>query len=285
MFADREASRQEGEPITLYLFVYGETDDAYFAYTDAEEPVTYGTDAAGQPITYQPVAIDRGDIESAGGMDVPALEVRIENDLAMVSRFEQSPPMRRVALKIREGHAGDSEFLVSWTGYVLGGGRQGNEAVYTCESVLAALRRNGLRRTYSLGCNLLLYKTGPNQCNADEEAATSVREVISVSGAFVTMAAGWAGAHDPQKYLNGTIKWANAEDGRQEIRNIHRITGDTLLLSSRVVGLPANTDVQIALGCRHDLTDCEFLHNNIQNYGGQAWIPLKVPTGLTNNYY
>jgi hypothetical protein len=48
--------------------------------------------------------------------------------------------------------------------------------------------------------------------------------------------------------------------------------------------------VSVVLGCNHiayaeDGGDCQPLHDNIVNYGGDRWIPLKNPIGDYNNYF
>jgi len=55
------------------------------------------------------------------------------------------------------------------------------------------------------------------------------------------------------------------------------VSGDTIHLTGPTPELPVGGPFEISLGCNHQVSDCEFLHLNILNYGGQPFIPLKSP--------
>ena len=62
------------------------------------------------------------------------------------------------------------------------------------------------------------------------------------------------------------------------------------MLSGLPQDLAVNDSVEVVVGCNHkayaeDDGDCQPLHDNILNYGGDRWIPLKNPIGTYNNYY
>ena len=40
-FSDIEASRQKGSMVNLFMLRYGSAPKSYFAYTDAEQPITH----------------------------------------------------------------------------------------------------------------------------------------------------------------------------------------------------------------------------------------------------
>lgn len=80
------------------------------------------------------------------------------------------------------------------------------------------------------------------------------------------------------------IEWAAS--GRTERRTILDVqTDNTLLLSGPVRNLSVGATVTISLGCNHKMDDWASLHNNIVNFGGQPYIPLKNPVGIRNNFY
>ncbi len=130
-------------------------------------------------------------------------------------------------------------------------------------------------------------------CNANEAAATVSAIVASLSGTSVTLDAGWEGAFDPAKFLDGMVKWTN-DDGRLEIRRVLSVSGDTLLLGGLLRDLDVAATVSVALGCNHQQGtggDCSELHvnddltPNVHNFGGCPWIPVKNPIGFRNQYY
>lgn len=284
-FAARETSRYKGQPVNLYLFRYGVQAGDVYGYTDAEQSITYNAGDGSGAVVYQPVAIDRGEVSASGTLDKSLLEVELPDTAAISTLFAVYPPSTVVVLTVRQGHIGDSEYLVHWVGRVLGRALNDNKCIFSCSPASTGLKRSGLRRNYQFGCPHVLY--GP-QCKASKVAATITRTVAGVNGSFIQLGAAWDTAPRRPKYVGGLCEWTRA-DGRVELRSILRNDEPiTLLLSGAVNGLTPGMSVKLSLGCNHKagLTDdCIALHNNILNYGGQPWIPLKTPFGLTNNYY
>jgi len=280
-FASYESSRDLGKPVDLYYFRYGSDPDAYYAYTDADFPLT--VDHGDGPITYDAVPIKRGEISSTGTLDRTTLEVSTARDAELADLFRVYPPAQVVTLIIRQSHLDDpdEEFPVVWTGRIVGSSRKKDSTVsYSCEPVSTSMRRPGLRRHYQYGCPHALYGI---QCGANKAAATVTATVESISGTEVTLDAGW-NAIDASKYLGGMIEYENA-DGETEIRSILRVTGDMLTCSGILRDLAPAATISVILGCSRQMGDCKDIHDNIVNYGGQPWIPLKNPIGFYNNYY
>lgn len=282
-FAAIEESRTKGEPVALYHFQYGEAADKFFGYTDAEVAITH----LGR--IYLPIPIIMGSVRSSGTLDRQSIEVRTPQNVDLAELFRLTPPSQVVTLVVKQGHLGDpdSQFLATWTGRVLGHKRQGNEAIYTVESVATSMRRAILRRHYMLGCPHVLY--GP-QCKASKAAATSSLSVLAVSGPLVTLSPTWAADAVKPKYVAGLAEWTTL-DNLKEARMILAIKGLTLnqlLLDSAPKGLIAGMTLDVILGCNHQAgldDDCIVLHDNILNFGGQPWIPTKNPIGIKNTYY
>lgn len=276
-FETLEESRCLGQPVDLYYFRYGTTASAYYAYTDAEEPVTF------DGVIYEPKPIQRGAINSSGTLDKAALQVDLPTSCDVAELFRIYPPGRSVALIIRQGHLGDgdSDFKVIWSGRILSSSREDSIDSLTCEPLSTAFRRSGLRRCYQYSCPHALYGA---QCKASRLAATRAATVYATTGASVTLDSGWNGPHAVEKYIGGMIEWETAAG--KEVRTILRLTGggNVLNLSGSTRGLTGGTEISVILGCEHNMADCETLHNNIQNYGGQPWIPLSSPIKI-NPYW
>lgn len=281
-FATYEGSREDGEPIQLFKFVYGTEPGEYFGYTDFTEELTIGG------FTYEPVPISREAIESNGTLDNSALKVSTDISTGLAEIFRVYPPSSVVNLTIFQGHVPDvdAEYLAIWVGRIITAARKGSTLEMTGEPISTSMRRPGLRATYSYGCRHVLY--GPH-CRASKAAATVSTTVASIDGATITLAGGWEGAFDAAKFLRGMVEW-EAAGGSTERRSIIRVTGDVLSLSGIPNGLAVSDPIDVVLGCNHkayaeDGGDCQPLHNNILNNGGCRWIPTKNPIGTTNNYY
>lgn len=290
--AARESSRFSGEPVTLYLFVYGESASSVLSYTDAEQPISSGVNPVnGAPLVYAPIPIDRGKIAISGTLDKASLTISTPVNTDLAQLYLKYPPSSKTGIVIRQGHIADNDFKVVWTGRVMSCQVKSSQANFSCEPSSTSLRRNGLRRRYQYGCPLVLYGL---DCRASKAAATVTATVTSVSGSRVTLAEGWAGQALAAKYLQGLAEWFGS-DGNREIRTVLRVegAGRTFLLSGPVRGILPGDDIAMVLGCNHKSGtaaqpdgDCGPLHSNIQNFGGQERIPFKNPIGsFSNNFY
>lgn len=274
-YSQLESSRARGRPAELYLFRYGTEPDAFYAYTDVENAVTYGG------VVYEPVPIKRGRVVASGSLDKTRMSVRVPLSSGVAELFRIYPPNQVVALTIRAGHLTDTdmEFPVIWKGRVLQCSRDndnGPEGDLSCEPSSTSMRRVGLRRNYQLSCPHLLYGQGDGLCNAVKALATTLVTVESVGYASVGLPPGWNAGIDPKKYVGGMVTWQT--DSIREVRTILRVPDDnTLVLAGPTRGMAALDVIEVILGCNHQPTDCADLHNNILNYGGQAAIPLKNP--------
>jgi hypothetical protein len=287
-YADYASSRDGGQPIQLFLFRYGEGATEYYGYTDHIEQLVVTHAAPIGERTYEPVPIQRSNIESNGTLDKSALRLNTDIGTDLAELFRVYPPANVVSLTIFEGHLDDpdEEFVVTWAGRLVAAGRKHSELALSGEPVSTSLRRPGLRATYGHGCRHVLY--GP-RCQANKAAATVSSTVASIDGATITLASGWEGAFDPAKFLRGMVEWQTV-GGSTDRRMIIRVSGDTLSLSGLPTGLSVSDPIDVVLGCNHKAYaeeggDCQPLHDNIVNFGGCRWIPLQNPIGQFNNYY
>lgn len=283
-FEAREVSRTLGEPVNLYFFRYGDTDEAFYAYTDAEQDIVHDFGDPFGPVTFVTYPVNHSEITSSGSLDKKTLDVGTPDDSEIAMLFRYHPPSQVVVLTIFQGHESDAEFLVAWSGRVLGCQlTDTDQAMFTCEPVSTSLKRAGLRRNYQYGCPHLLY--GP-QCKADKAAATITVGVGAVNGALVDLGPSWAATDMKVKYLGGMATWVRP-DGRTEIRTIiQQADSATIILSGVALGLLSGSSIDLTLGCDHKWdSDCTHLHNNVKNFGGQPFIPTKNPIGIVNNFY
>ena len=270
-FSARETSRHLGQPDTLFRFEYGTQT---IAYTDAEREIDL------EGVTYRPIPIQRNAITSSGTLDKATININLPINTEIAELFRVFPPSDVVGVTIYQSHDGEKQFLAMFVGRVLSCGRKGRVATLACEPASTSIRRPGLRRRWQYGCPHVLY--GP-QCRASRAAFTYTRTVASVDRAFVTMPSGWQGSNNRSSFENGLIEW-DGPNGT-EVRNILQVNNDTLTISGRVSGLATGSSVRLSLGCKHTMGDCRVVFNNIQNYGGDPWIPLKNPVGLVNHFY
>lgn len=260
----------------LYLFRTGDDPDSYIAYTNADREIEF----AGK--TFVPVTITRGEVTSASNLDKARLSVDVPMASDIAEVFRVTPPVFEVSLLIYGGDRDTDLFSLVWTGRVLNCAREQQsktgKATLTCEPASTSVRRVGLRRHWQTGCPHVLYGA---QCQASKAAATTTLTVGLFSAPAsdrIELTTGWNGSIDAEKYLGGTVSWDGANGS--QVRMILALAegdDDTLILAGGVGDVEDATEIDIALGCNHWVDDCETLHDNIVNYGGQPWIPTKNP--------
>lgn len=263
-------------PVELYLIRFGSEPTAYYAFTNAEVEITH------DDIVYTPRAVDRDKVQVPGRLEDKEIKIQVARDHPIAVMLKAYPPSWVISVTIRQGHLPDpstpsswllgENFPVAWVGKVMERiGGQGAYADLVCGPSGHSMKRPGLRRNYQWSCPHALY--GP-QCGANKAAATTTEVVASGSGNKVVLDPGWGIVGKEDKYIGGLIQW----DGEyaKEYRMILRVTGDEFTLSGPC-NLPEDAEVDLVLGCGHTLDDCELVHDNIVNYGGQAWIPNNNP--------
>lgn len=291
-FATYEESRDDGGPVQCYLFRYGIEAAEYFAYTNHTQELVIDHGAPLGEITYEPVPAQRDSITSNGTLDKSALKLSLDVGTELAELLRVYPPSNVVTLTIFEGHIDDpdGEFNAIWAGRVIAAMREYGELMMSAEPISTQMRRPGLRRHYQYGCGHALYQgeVGKPGCHASKAAATVTATVDSIDGTKVTLDAGWEGAFPAAKFLRGTLEWTPA-GASTEKRMIIRVAGNVLWLSGIPKGLAASDSVDVVLGCNHKAYaevggDCQPLHNNILDYGGCLWIPIKNVINA-NPYY
>lgn len=271
-YAAYEASQEGGAPISLFMFVHGNTE---YPYTNHTEEV----DHAGK--TYVPAAIDPGKIVTSGDMSKNQLKIEIDRDTDLGALMRGAPPSKSVSLVVLEGHLEDpdNEYIASWSGLVLGSSRSGSKYTLTCDHLSAAIRGLGLGRDWQYTCPYRLYDT--KYCQADRVAATAATAPLAISGRVLTLPNGWRGANDLIDYLHGVVEWEGGNG--PEIRRIIKVSGvDDIKLGGAPHDIALSQSIDVILGCPKRSEKCDTLHNNIVNFGGQENIPLKNPAGVNN---
>ncbi len=282
-YSEYEESIWHGEPVDLYLFRYGSGETEFHAFVDSETTVTVGG------ITYLPIPINRDAFNSSGSLDKSGIDIDVDGDNPVAEMFRVYAPSQPVTLMVRQGHIGDAdnEYSLIWTGRVLSCAWKNSIATLTCEPVATSMQRTGLRRHYQYGCPHALYMGDDvGGCRADKTAATLSTTVSAVTGSLVTVPSGWNGSFGAGKFIGGMVEWTTA-GGSVERRSILKVNAGTrvLTMGGPIPDMEVGDTIKVVLGCNHQMTDCADLHNNINDFGGQPWIPTKSPFGNTQNYY
>lgn len=264
-----DQSQERGAPVDLYEFIYGPTEDMVYRYTNANQTLM----SAGK--TYNPIPIKRAAVKTNGKFEKHNVEIRMPIDIPLSDMFLPYPPPQVVRVYIRQRHLSDldEQAPIIWYGRIISSGRQGHEAILTCDNAILSWKRPGLKRNWQHGCPLLLY--GP-RCRADPDdfRVHFAVEDIDAEGDLV-FPPGWYGSWTPAHFIRGTVSW-QSEYG-QEYRTVLKSSMTGVTFTGFIRDIEVGTELTMWLGCKHDMNDCRNVFDNILNYGGQPWIPFKNP--------
>lgn len=288
-----ERSRSVGQPVNLFRFDWNENENGVLGYTDNDRIITF--DDGEGAVTFQPVQAKSPSIKASGSLDRSRLQFSFPKTLPICGLFQPYPPSSVVTLRLFQGHRNDpnKDFKCVWFGRVLGVKFDGPAAVFTCEPATTSSKRVGLRRRWQIGCPHALYDV--DTCKANRNAATSQWFVggSNSDGSFtintITMPSGFPDSGvDVQAYLAGVVWWC--ADRGTVIRSILDVQQDssgavTFLLNGPTIGLEEGMQVTTVLGCNHQEDHCLDIHDNINNFGGQSWIPNENPTAGSKNIF
>lgn len=275
-----EVTRQEGLPASLFLIEWGDGPNGFFAYTDADVPVTY------DGITYEPVAIGMADVEANGALDRKALELDLDPNASIVRLYATNPPSAKVGMTIRQGHLSDpdAEWLVAWVGVLKNVNWEPPLAKLVAEPVDTILAQPGLRRFYMYGCPHVLYSQGDGLCNASKETHKRTVTPAAIGDNYIDLSSGWSSSTAATKYAGGYLEWVDRAGNRQ-IRTVLDVIDTNRLLIGSTRDMEIGDVLTVYVGCGRNREDCAGLHSNIVNFGGQPWIPKSNPVNYVNRYY
>ena len=263
-----DQDQERGAPIDLFEFVMNPGLSYRYCSGDTDIEIAGGT--------YKAVPVQRQTIKTTGKFEKTNLEIRVPVTTALAGMFLPYPPPNVVRVIVRQAHLTDPDLqaLVVWAGRVISSSRADHEAIMTCDSTVLSFKRPGLNRFYQHGCPLLLFGA---KCRADRAThEVTFKPTIVADDGSLTFPANWWLPWTHEKFRGGTISWTSSL-GR-ETRTIIQTDPAYIKLGGTLREVTTDTDLTLTLGCRHDMSDCRDTFNNIQNYGGQSWIPFKNPT-------
>ncbi|ERP95698.1 hypothetical protein Q669_29455 [Labrenzia sp. C1B10] len=268
-FQQIEESRFQGVPVELYEFRYGTGETAVLRYTNADEDISF------EGVEWKAIPINRQAYKSSGKVEKSSVTITVPVDEDLSLLFTDFPPTQEVSVIIRSGHfpVGPDNVVAVWSGRVLSTAKKDRTTELSCDSTPIRLNRPGLRRNFQFGCPFVLYG---HKCLASKANASVTSSVVSIDDGKLSLQANWWGAMPVEKFVNGVLSW-DSDKGREH-RTIRAVdAGGAITFIGPLRDIDVGTAVSIALGCNHQMSDCENLHNNIQNFGGQPWIPTKNP--------
>lgn len=262
-FDDFEISTENGRPVSLYSFQYGNT---FWNFCTADQDKT----VAGT--TYTAGAITDAGV-SQGGSDQNDFTVTVESDFPVVNLFRNTTPSGKVWLNVRSWHIGDpdSETPLVWSGTVQSATANDLSSVaLTCKAISSLFDRQGLRLTWGRMCPHVLYGNG---CTIDKSLHQYPRVIASITGDSFTCVT----HSNPVEgtFAGGFVELTRADASFTRF-SIQSQTDNSFVMLGAIQGLSVGDAVVIYPGCARTTTACK-LFNNLVNYGGIPQLPGKSP--------
>lgn len=268
-FNAQEISVESGQPIELFDFRLGTES---YLWTTNPTAVTYSL------LTYLPLEVRRDTLAFSSDSRAESLNITVPASTPLVRKFINSVPGQRATLTILRVHRNDgANELVQFfkgTALTVAFTLNGLEAEIAVVPITAELRNTIPRFVFSQVCNHVLFDQA---CTVASSLFRHQDEVTGVAGDTLTVQGlaakgdGWA--------AGGYIALSSGE-----FRQIIAHTGDSIRLLLPFPSSPQGQTVEVFAGCDHSIGTCSSKFNNVPNFGGFAWVPLKNPfsTGLNN---
>lgn len=239
-----------------------------WTFTSGNEPVVYNGES------YVPTSINRSEAEIKNELARANIDVQMPLSNEAAFRWLQDNGEKIVTLTIFE-RPKTGPVAVVWKGRLASIAPGMSEITLKMESIFTSLRRAGLRARYQRSCRHALYARG---CNLNPEAFAVAGTVTAADGRTLVSA---AAATKPNGYFTGGM--ARASDGTLSYIIGHVGNSITLqrLSYSFVEDIQDGFPFAVTLypGCSHDRATCAAKFNNLDNYGGFDFIPVKNPMG------
>lgn len=255
----------------LYRFSEQATGNVW-TFTSGNEEVEYGEVSPGVPAIYEPVYIQRSAVNVKNEMAKLNIEVNIALTNPVAVRWMQDNGEKIVSLTIFEREKGGT-FNVVWKGRLASIMPGMKDVTLKLESIFTSLRRPGLRARYQRSCRHALYGRG---CKLDAENFDSVATVTAADDKTLTVT---EAAAQPDGYFVGGM--FRAPDGT--LSYIVNHAGSSIVLqrlSYSIVEAIENGFPFVGTlypGCDHSRATCNSKFDNILNYGGFDFIPIRNP--------
>ena len=260
-----ESSAASSRPVELISFAIGSTT---YRYTTGPLDIELGG------FTYAAEGITRSNVVLGATAHDQTLEVVVPSTNAFAALFVDVVPGEQATCTVLRLQRGEvptyNTSALVFKGRVKAVKFQtgGRSATIGVQSLEASLNKQMLAYTYQGPCNHQLYSAG---CGANPASHTHTGTVTAVTGATITVSGANASGHD---FVGGYCKPTAALDFRMVIAQ----TGDVLTLLLPFARSPLGSDVDCVAGCDHLLDgDCSNVFDNVLNYGGFAFVPIKNP--------
>lgn len=260
-----ETSQESSQPVEAFKFTLG---GEIFRYTSAEDEINIGGEF------YSPQAISRDKIENGAEAEqrTQVLNITLPGSNELVTKYLSIVPSETAAVEVFRVQRLDfpaPEAVLLFEGIIhsVTFESDGLTAKVATRPTAAATSREVPRFTYSNLCNNVLYDA---RCKVVENDPAYQYTTGTVSGTDEnTVTVSGTAAFGDGHFTAGFI------DVDGELRLILDHTGNDLELLLPFGTDPTGKTPIVQAGCDHSIQTCKAKFDNVINYGGFAFVPLK----------
>lgn len=259
-YSNLETSAHGGRPVELFRFAYGSQVRTYSSGPEIE----YNGEI------YAAFPIGRDNMQQTKELHKSPLEVLIPRTSELSLLYLAGNPEHVITLTVFRLHVGASDGpVVYWKGRIVSVDWPDTAtASLKCESVFTSLKRPGLRARYQRMCRHALYS---EQCGVDKATYAVPGTISAINAARTVLTVTAADALDDGWFTGGMVE---TPSGGFLFVTGH--AGSSLTLANSCA-LAVSDAVTLYPGCARNRETCNERFNNILNFGGWPWIPLRNP--------
>ncbi len=268
-FAAQETSRESGQVLELYTFIFGQE---IFRFTSFQRDIVW------QGFAYTSEPLSRTDAEASVEDSAGQVTITLPLDNPVPAKFIQNLPGTVGSVRILRAHANDpaEEVLVLFDGFVANVSFDGElESKILCNPNTKVFNRAAPRFTYLGLCNHILYD---ERCKVNIGAFTFTGLVSAVVANDITVnGAGAVGLSD--HFVGGFARFPAGT--QNDARMILAQAGDVMTLLLPFAADVNGADIDLFAGCDHSLATCDTKFAAVLDYGGFPFVPRKNPFNTT----
>lgn len=261
-----ESSLEASRPLEVYEIAQGSSTTRF---------TSNGSDVTLNGNVYSAIAISRGAVALSTRDRSRSFEVTVPSSLEFVQQYVSNAPgpiatLNVIRLQRDESPAFNTQVLV-FKGVVktVKFSEDGRVAIIVCQTIESAASRQIPRFTYMSQCNHTLFDPG---CGLDSGLFSHTGLVSAVSGNDVTVTGLNASGFD----ITGGVLQIPSQPG--EFRLVLSQSSDTVTLLLPFPSDPTGDNAVAFAGCDHVITsDCALVFDNVERYGGFAFVPNRNP--------
>lgn len=259
--ANEESSQRQAAEIYHIWRVAG---GVHWRYTSSDTPITFNGDI------YTPATIERDAVSYSSTLEVTTVNVRAAVITNPVVEFLALNPIETLWIDIRKLFLDQSPMtgVVIFVGQIKSVSFQGSAAQAECVGFESYLKQLIPIHRYQAQCNNFIYDT---KCGVVKEnyAINATLSYVSPDKTVIRSST-FAGQADGYFSL-GYVKFGDY------YRFITDHVGDRITMRYYLYPIAVNDSVTVYPGCNWDVQTCLDKFNNINNFFGHPYIPIKNP--------